>query len=152
VEEVDFPLGTDISTFDFSQLNEFSDIRILAFSDKGVNDSAILGLNLTELREVYLGFTDVSDRGVNHLLESSPNLEFANLSQTLITDSTLKKVAESANLTSLIVSHTDVSFDGIVALLKKRPILDIDVTGTDLTASQLQRLQKQYSSVQFHDD
>lgn len=92
------------------------------FDDKGLGHLK----RLTRLRVLELAGTGLTDAGLSQLAGLA-RLEDLDLSQTRITDAGLKHVAGMRRLRVLRLSKTAVTPEGVAALQRERPDLDIIV-------------------------
>jgi Leucine-rich repeat (LRR) protein len=121
-----------ISDAELAQLTRLGNVRLLklppSISDVGLVHVA----GLTDLRELYLHDTRITDAGLAPL-KRQMHLEQLHLNGTDISDAGLEHLAELTSLNVLNLTSTKVTDDGLVALKKLTQLEKLYIRATNAT-------------------
>lgn len=127
-------LGVDIDRFLANRVGN------LDLTSSRVDDSTLAHLHgLTQLKRLWLGFTDVTDEGLMSLKELV-NLELLDLAATKITDAGLIHLAPFAALRTLSIRSTQVTAAGLASLAVLKLLEALDLRGIALGDEGLESL------------
>ncbi|MFO0913394.1 MAG: hypothetical protein U0795_10585 [Pirellulales bacterium] len=111
----------------------------LTGTDLGDDDIATFA-NGPQLKRLRLGFTDITDDGIEELCRIQKAIQLLELTETRITDRGLHSIANLAELQTLHLAGVDVSDEGVqqVARLQKLTYLSISAI-SEARIAELQR-------------
>jgi hypothetical protein len=97
-------------------------VEELSFRFEGVTDAALVNLKeMTKLKKLTIHFTpNITGSGLVHL-QAMTGLEYLNLSDTCVTDAGLEHLKGLSNLRTLVLSHTQVTEEGVKTLQEALP-------------------------------
>jgi hypothetical protein len=125
-------------------LKELPHVEKLNYSNTNMNDDALANLaGLTELKELGLWGTRVTDKGMVHLAGLS-KLESLNLNETSVTDAGLENLKNLAALKKLFLNGSKVSDAGLVHLTGLNQLVWIDAYDTGVTPAGAEKFRQQH--------
>lgn len=114
----------------------------LNFGGTPFKDEWLQHFNLDHLEGVTLSFTQVSDRGVEFLVQQCKQLKSLGLRSTKVTNAALTQISKIKHLEELWVDQTAITDDGLL-LLKQCPNLQfLDITKTKVTPEGVKELKQ----------
>jgi hypothetical protein len=138
--------GTRITDDQVELATTLKQLRSLNLSGNHVTDEGVIHLlGLPELTALSLRGTYVTDRGLaclTTIYTPSPlkDLEYLDLSNTVVTDDGLRHIKEFGKLQTLILRGTKVKGPGLEHLQTLTKLRSLDLTGTDVSDADLRHL------------
>lgn len=122
-----------VSDKGLAELTQLTELRFLNLGRTEVSDAGMpLVATLTKLRTLDLTNADISDAGINQL-EPLTNLTCLTLNQTYVTDASMNRLAKLYKLKALNLVDTAISDRGIESLSGLKEIEELVLVRTKLT-------------------
>ena len=129
-----FFLSDAVTDAGLAQLEGLTSLENLQASSPRITDTGLVHLRrMSKLRSLNLYATHVGDEGVVPLLGIMNDLEMLGLSDTRISDETMKEVRKLHMLTSLSVDGTRVTDAGLASLEAMTDLATLSLSGTRIT-------------------
>lgn len=131
-------------------VGEFTDLRELNLSSTGITDRGLDHLHgLRHLTRLHLRDTNVTDEGLSHLA-SLDGLDLLALSRTSITDAGLAHLTTLSKLTWLDLGDTAITDAGIVHLKLLTSLKSLSLGDTRVTEAGIQELKHALPTCTVH--
>ncbi len=122
----------EISADILAQIASFAESQDVDFSHSSITDQQLSALAEADLRIVNLADTDISDDGIEALLDH-PELRVLILDGTRITSEGASRLAQLPNLKKVSLNHTSVSDEAISKLAALEDLTFLGVSDTGFT-------------------
>jgi hypothetical protein len=127
IETIQAVRAGKITEVDFSSLEPYlNDIELQFFIQAA-------GRNAAVIHSLELAFNEITDLGVQYIVEGLPNLRFLSLHSNNITAAGAKLLAKLPELVELDISHNKIGDEGIEALLTNNKLQKLDISVTYLS-------------------
>ncbi len=108
-------------------------IRKLSLSSTAITDRTVAQLaRLSNLDELDLSRTSVSDKNLHELLSGCGRLRKLNLDQTRVTNDCIEVLAEAKHLRILDLADTEITEDGMASLKLLSQLSSLTVWGHEI--------------------
>ena len=122
----------------------------LSVNRSQISDDAVADLkSFPLLRQVLAANTGLTDRSITHFMEF-PSLVSLDISDTAVTQAGLKQLSQFRRLTKLQIRNLPLTDEGLATLIDL-PLVELDLTGTQVSAAAVQAYQAAHENcaIQF---
>ncbi len=126
---------------DMHRLARLVSVRQLDLRGNPIDDSNLIVLSTyRSIRWLYLGQTNISDVGMEHLLPLGRSLETLDLQQTQVTSAGISQLNSFNNLRELYVNYTAIDDDALIGLERFPSLLRLSIEGTSVSSVGIEHL------------